>query len=484
MYNYLGVSLPELTHRRRLLVLAICCMSLFVVSMDNTIVNLALPSIQREFTAQLSSLQWTIDAYSIVLASLLLLSGSTADRLGRRRTFQTGLAVFTIGSLLCSVAPNVGLLIVFRMLQAVGGSMLNPVAMSIVTNTFTDRRERARAIGVWGAVFGISMALGPVVGGALVDAVGWRSIFWINVPIGIAAFVLAMVFVPESRAASARRVDPVGQVLVIVIFGSLTYGIIEAPHAGWLSGQTLGCFALAVLSVLCLVPYEKRREEPLIDPRFFTSVPFSGATLIAVSAFACMGGFLFLNAIYLQNVRGYSPLHAGLLTLPTAVMILALSPVSGRIVGTRGGRIPLITGGGAIVVSGLLLTTLTAQTPLWALVITYLVFGIGFGTVNAPITNTAVSGMPNEQAGVAAAVASTSRVTGTSLGVAVLGAVVTSRVHGPIQSGFTPASHVAWWIMVGCGIVVLMLGFVTTSAWARRTATRFAEAEMIAVGSR
>ncbi|GAB2991507.1 MFS transporter [Amycolatopsis acidiphila] len=476
--------MPELTYRRRLLVLAICCMSLFVVSMDNTIVNLALPSIQREFAARVSSLQWTIDAYSLVLASLLMLSGSTADRLGRRRTFQTGLTVFTIGSLLCSIAPTVGLLVVFRMVQAVGGSMLNPVAMSIVTNTFTEPKERARAIGVWGAVFGVSMALGPVVGGALVDAIGWRSIFWINVPIGIAAFVLAAVFVPESRAARARRVDPVGQLLVIVILGSLTYGIIEAPRAGWGSAQTLGCFALAVLAVLCLVPYEKRRAEPLIDPRFFSSVPFSGATLIAVSGFACMGGFLFLNAIYLQNVRGYSPLHAGLLTLPTAAMILALSPVSGRIVGSWGARIPLMAGGGGIIAAGLLLTTLTAHSSLLMLVVTYFVFGVGFGMVNPPITNTAVSGMPREQAGVASAVASTSRVTGGALGVAVLGAVVTSRVRGPLATGFAPASQVAWWIMVGCGITVLVLGFVTTGTWARRTAARFVEGELIAVGER
>jgi EmrB/QacA subfamily drug resistance transporter len=476
--------LPELTYRRRLLVLAICCMSLFVVSMDNTIVNLALPSIQREFSAQVSSLQWTIDAYALVLASLLMVSGSTADRLGRRRTFQTGLTVFTLGSLLCSIAPNVGLLIVFRMVQAVGGSMLNPVAMSIVTNTFTEPKERARAIGIWGAVFGISMALGPLIGGALVDAVGWRSIFWINVPLGVAAFVLAAVFVPESRAARARRVDPVGQLCVVAILGSLTYGIIEAPHAGWGSAQTLGCFALAALAVLCLVRYEKRRPEPLIDPRFFTNIPFSGATLIAVSGFACMGGFLFLNAIYLQNVRGYSPLHAGLLTLPTAAMILALSPVSGRIVGTRGPRFPLLAGGAGIAVAGLLLTTLTAHSPVWALVVTYLVFGIGFGMVNAPITNTAVSGMPREQAGVAAAVASTSRVTGSALGVAVLGAVVTSRVQGPIETGFAPASHVAWWIMVGCGIAVLGLGFVTTARWARRTAERFVEGELVGAGTR
>ncbi len=219
----------ELSHSRRLLVLAICCMSLFIVGLDVTIVNVALPSIGRDLHAGVSGLQWVIDAYTLVLASLLMLSGSTADRVGRRRTFQTGLALFSLGSLLCSLAPGLGWLVGFRMLQAIGGSMLNPVAMSIITNTFIKPKERARAIGVWGGVIGLSMALGPVTGGLLVDTVGWRSIFWVNVPVGIAAIVLTALFVPESKAPSARRIDPVGQFLVIVMLATLVYGLIEGP---------------------------------------------------------------------------------------------------------------------------------------------------------------------------------------------------------------------------------------------------------------
>src|SRR6202046_5466035 len=183
------IVVSGLSQRRRYLVLAICCLSLFIVGLDASIVNVALPSIGRELHAPVSGLQWTVDAYTLVLASLLMLSGSMADRLGRRRVFLVGLCVFTLGSLLCSLAPSLGWLIAFRMMQAVGGSMLNPVAMSIITNTFTDRAERARAIGVWGGVIGISMALGPVVGGVLVTSVGWRSIFWVNVPIGLAAVI-------------------------------------------------------------------------------------------------------------------------------------------------------------------------------------------------------------------------------------------------------------------------------------------------------
>jgi MFS family permease len=194
--------------RRRWLVLAICCLSLFIVGVDSTIVNVALPSIQRDLHAPVSGLQWTVDAYTVVLASFLILSGSTGDRVGRRRIFETGLVLFIVGSLLCSVAPGLGWLVGFRVLQATGGSMLNPVALSIISNTFTDPAERARAIGIWGSVFGISMALGPVLGGALIASVGWRAIFWVNVPVGLAAVVLTALFVPESRAPRARRVDP------------------------------------------------------------------------------------------------------------------------------------------------------------------------------------------------------------------------------------------------------------------------------------
>jgi len=226
------IVLSGLSRRRRYLVLAICCLSLFIVGLDATIVNVALPSIGRELHSSVSGLQWTIDAYSLVLASLLMLSGSTADRVGRRRTFQAGLALFTLGSLLCSVAPGLGWLVAFRMLQAVGGSMLNPVAMSIITNTFTEPAERARAIGAWGGVFGLSMAMGPVLGGALVDAVGWRGVFWVNIPVGIAALVLTALFVPESKAARPRRPDPVGQLLVIAMLASLTYAVIEGPAYG------------------------------------------------------------------------------------------------------------------------------------------------------------------------------------------------------------------------------------------------------------
>ncbi|MFF8590431.1 MFS transporter [Streptomyces sp. NPDC015220] len=466
--------MPELSHRRRLLVLAICCMSLLIVSIDNTVLNVALPSMQRELHASTSGLQWTIDAYTLVLAALLMLAGSTADRIGRKRVFMTGLIVFCVGSLLCSLAPNLELLIVFRMVQAVGGSMLNPVAMSIITNTFTDPRERARAIGVWGAVVGISMAAGPLVGGLLVESVGWRSIFWVNLPVGLAALLLTLRFVPESRAPKARRPDPVGQVLVIALFGALTYAIIEAPDAG---AATVWPFAVVALAALLgLLWYEPRRAEPLIDLRFFRSAPFSGATVVAVSAFAALGGFLFLSTLYLQNVRGLDALHAGLWMLPMAAPTFLCAPLSGRLVGSRGPRLPLLVAGVAMTVSAVLFAAFEAETSNLTLVIGYVLFGIGFGFVNAPITNTAVSGMPRAQAGVAAAVASTSRQLGQTLGVAVVGALLASGAgSSSYRDSFVSAARPGWWVLVACGVLVLVLGAVTSGRWARGTAERTAE---------
>ena len=466
--------MPELSQRRRLLVLAICCMSLLLVGMDVTIVNVALPSIRRDLDVSLSGLQWTIDAYVLVLASLLMLSGSTADRLGRRQIFQTGLVLFTAGSLLCSLAPGLGWLIAFRMVQAMGASMLNPVAMSIITNVFTEPRERAWAIGIWGGAVGISLGLGPVVGGVLVESVGWRAIFWINIPIGLAAIGLTARFVPESRAPRPRRVDVIGQLLVIVALASLTYAIIDAPQAGWMSPTTLGLLGLALLAIVMLLVQEPRRTDPLLELRFFRSAPFSGATVIAISAFGAFSGFLFLNTLYLQEVRGLSALQAGLCTLPLAVMTLIFAPLSGRLVGSHGPRVPLLAAGSAMCAGGLMLTGLDTGTSLEWLLASYLVFGVGFGLVNAPITNTALSGMPRSQAGVAAAVASTSRQIGAALGVAVVGSVLSSGLSGSLGSGFAAASHPAWWIVAGCGLVAFGVGALTTGRWAVGTAERTA----------
>jgi EmrB/QacA subfamily drug resistance transporter len=432
--------------RQRLLILVICSMSLLIVGLDATIVNVALPAIQRSFHSTLSGLQWTVDAYTLVLAALLMLMGSTADRLGRRRVFGAGLVLFSLGSLFCALAPGLELLIVFRVVQAIGGAMLTPVAMSIVRNVFEDPRERAQAIGVFAAMFGISMALGPVLGGFLVSAISWRAIFLVNLPIALAAIALTARFVPESRAPRPRRIDPMGQVLVIAALSALTYAIIEGGRVGFGAVGIVIVLTLALACFAALVLYELRRREPLLEMRFFTSAPFAGASAIAVCLSAALGGFLFMNTLYLQDVRGLSPLQAGLYMLPVATMMIVFAPLSGRLVGRVGARPSMLTGGLAVLAGGLMLTGLTPGTSVPFLLGAYAVFGFGFALVSPPIANTAVSGMPPAQAGVAAAVATTSRQVGITLGVAVLGAVVGAGQGDAIGRGFAQATRPGWWI--------------------------------------
>jgi EmrB/QacA subfamily drug resistance transporter len=457
------------TLRRRIVVLLICCTSLLVVSMDVTIVNVALPAIRLDLHASITSLQWTVDAYTLVLACFLMLAGATGDRVGRRRTFQVGLGLFGAGSLLCSLAPSIGWLIAARAVQGLGGTMLNPVAMSIVTNVFTDPRERARAIGVWGSVVGISLGLGPVLGGVLTQTVGWRAIFWVNVPVVLLAIAATARYVPESRAPHARRPDPVGQVLVVVLLASVVTAVIEGPRAGWGSALIVGLGGLALVALVALLVWERRRFEPLIELRFFSSVPFSSATVVAVCAFAAFGSFLFLSTLYLQEVRGMSALDAGLALLPAAVTATICAPLSGRMVASRGPRVPLVVAGIATTAVAVVIALVGATTPLWVLLVAYGVYGIGFGLVNPPITNTAVSGMPRAQAGVAAAVASTSRQIGSSLGVAVSGTIV--AVAASVATGLSAA----WWVVAGATLMIGVIGVLATTARARATAERVAD---------
>lgn len=457
----------------RNLILAICCTSVAIVGMDVTIVNVALPAIQQGLHARLSGLQWIVDAYTLVVASFLMLAGSVADRIGRRKVFQIGLVVFTAGSLLCSKAGTIEQLIGFRALQGLGASMLNPVALSIIANEFSEARERARAVGVWSAVAGVSVGLGPVIGGALIETIDWRAIFWVNVPIGIVTVVLAARYVPESKGGQARTFDPVGQVLVLIGLATLTCGVIEGPEVGWGSGWILGLAVSAAAAFLAFVLYEPRQSDPLLDLRFFRSVPFASAALLALSAFSCFAGFLFLNTLYLQQVRGLSAFHTGMFTLPLAIMMMLSSPWSGRLVGRFGARPSLLAAGCGLAASTLILTGLERQTSLGWLLGAYALFGVGLGMVNPAIANNAVAGMPLSQAGVAAAIASTSRQIGAAIGVALSGTMVAvSRAQG---TDFAQATHAVWWVMTACGAAVLALGVASETAWARASIVRVSD---------
>lgn len=456
-------------------ILAICCLSMFMIAVDTTVVNLALPLIGRGLHASVAGLQWTIAAYTITTASLMLTSGSIGDRFGRRSVFQVGLAVFALASLGCSLAPSTGWLIAFRALQGAAGSTLTPMSMGIITATFPEPAARARAVGIWSGTFGVGMAIGPAVGGLLASAWGWRSLFWITIAPALAAVVAAGVLVPASRPARARRLDPPGQVLVTVFLASLTYGIIEGPTDGWRSLPIVVSFAISAAALALFLPWERRRAEPLIELSVFRSVPFSGALVITVCSFAALGGFLFLTTLYLQDVRGLSAWEAGAALIPLAVATAVAGPLAGRAMGRRGARGPLVLGGVTLFASCLLLAQVS-PAPAWALlVLAYVVFGTGYGSVNTVIAAVAVAGMPPAQAGVAGGVTSAGRQAGQSLGVSVTGAILAGGLHGTIRTGFVTASHPAWLVLAACGLAVLLLGLASTSARALRTAALVAE---------
>ncbi|MCB0936979.1 MAG: MFS transporter [Mycobacterium sp.] len=455
--------------RRKTIILASCCLSLLIVSMDATIVNVAIPSIRADLHASGPQMQWVVDIYTLVLASLLMLSGATGDRFGRRRVFQIGLTIFAAGSLLCSVAPDIHTLIGARLIQGIGGSMLNPVALSIISQIFVGRVERARALGFWGAVVGISMALGPIVGGFLIAAISWRAVFWINLPICAVAIVLTAIYVPESKSATMRDIDPIGQLLAVLSLFGLVYVLIEGPALGWTHPRIAVTAVIAAAAFGAFLRYESRRHDPFIDLRFFRSIPFASATVTAVCVFAAWGAFLFMMSLYLQGQRGYSAAHTGLIYLPIAIGALFLSPLSGRMVGRFGARPSLLVSGLLIAGASAMLAFLTPTTPVWTLLVIFTVYGIGFGMVNAPITNAAVSGMPRDRAGAASAVTSTSRQVGVSIGVALCGSVAGAALAS-VGADFLDATRPLWFIGVALGLVVAGLAVFSTSERARRSA--------------
>ncbi|MGY1577181.1 MFS transporter [Streptomyces sp. MN13] len=448
---------PPLDARRRWTVLAVCALSMFLVGLDTTIVNVGLPEIGRGLGTGTRGLAWVVDAYTVVLASLLIVSGALADRFGRRRVFQSGLIIFGLASLACSLAPSLGALVAARAVQGIGASMLSPVALAIVVNAMPDPRERARAIGIWASVFGLSMAAGPVTGGALIAAFGWRSVFWINVPVVVAALVLVAVFVPESRGARARRLDLLGQVLLTTAL-FLTVGVlIEGPRLGWVSPAALTGYALIAATTAAFVRAELRRPEPLMDLGLFRRPTFATAVLGAVAVFVALNVSLLLSTLYLQHGRGLTPLAAGTATLPMALGATLCAPWSGALVGRLGPGRPLLLAGAFITAGGLSLVGLSQDTGVALLGLAYLLIGIGFGFANAPLTNTAVGGLPPSRAGVAGAITSTARQVGSAIGIAVAGALVT----GVAPAGLARASHAGWLLVAACGLFLLAVARIS-----------------------
>lgn len=431
------------TARRPGLVLGVCCLSLFLVTMDVTIMNVALPAIHAGLLSSIADVQWAVDGYNVVMASILLLAGSLADRFGRKRMFQTGIAIFGVASLACSVAPSIQALILFRLVQALGGSLLTPSGMGIIANTFTDPQERAKAIGVWGTMTGLSMSAGPLLGGLLTQTLGWRWIFAINVPIVIAALVLSALVFSESRAPHARRFDPVGQLLAIVMLGALVWALIEGRETHW-SAVAVVALVVAIVAVTVFVPYELRRREPLIELHFFRKLPFASASASAVIAFTAFNAFLFVATFYLQGTRGFSPLVAGLFLVPTSIVMMICSPVAAWLAANGRAGLSFTLSGAALAAGAALLFGISPETNVAQILTGFALFGAGLGLSNAVITTVAVSGMPREQTGVAVGIVSAFRVVGSCLGVALAG---------------TPALF-SWWLPIACGLAVLLMGVV------------------------
>lgn len=455
-----GIDEPQvigLDARRRWGILAICCTSLFVVGLDTTIVNVALPAIGEGFGVGTVGLEWIVNAYTLVLASLLISSGALADRFGRRRIFQIGLVVFGVASIVCALAPSVGVLIAARIAQGVGGSMLSPVALAIVVNVMTDPKERAKAIGVWAAVFGLSMAAGPIVGGVLVESFGWRSVFWVNVPVIAVVLMLTAVFVPQSRAEQPRRLDLPGQVLLMVVVGGSVALLIEGPRIGWLASGAIAGYVAVAAALAAFVRVESRKSEPLMDPSLFRHRPFTAAVLGAIVVFVALNATLLLGTFYLQQAREMTPAAAGAMTLPMAVAATICAPLSGILVGRFGARLPLLIAGSFTALGGLCLVSLDNSTGASTLLVAYLFLGIGFGFSNAPITNTAVNGLPRSQAGLAGGITSSARQFGAALGVALAGGMIA----GSAQSDIAEASRAGWILVVACGLVVLVIALAS-----------------------
>ena len=453
--------------RVQLLTLGACCFGLFMVMLDNTVVNVALPSIQRELDAKVSGLALVLDVYILVFASLLLTAGSLGDRFGRRRVFRAGLVVFTAASALCGLAPTLPALVGARALQAVGAAALLPSSLAILTATFPDPRERVQAIGLWSGVSAMALAAGPVVGGLLTDALGWRWVFYVNLPVGVAAYVVAGRVVAESRDPDASRLDLPGLVLGGLGLAGVTLGLIESNQRGWRSPEIVGLLATGVALLAAFVAVEARRRRPMVSPRFFRDACFSAANAVVLLAGFALLGFVFFNTLYFQAVQGWSPLQAGLRTLPNTLAVVVTAPLAGRLASRYGYRVP-VTAGMLLAAAALwALTGIQPDTPYGQLWWRLTLFGAGLGLSISPATAAGVASMPGTQAGVASAVISTSRQVGGALGVAVLGAVAAAHYGRATPQAdpvaFLSGVHAAY-LLAGAALAV---GAVTSALFLR-----------------
>jgi len=411
--------------RKKLLTLGAICFGLFMVMLDNTVVNLALPRISKELGAGLNELQWIIDAFTLPLAALMLTGGTIGDLFGRKRTFLTGVGIFTAASLACALSPNIHLLIGARAVQGAGAAIMLPATLAILTNTFTDPRERAQAIGIWAGVSGIALAVGPALGGVMVDAWNWQSIFYINVPIGVIAFVITILVVAESKNPEGRNLDIPGQILAVVGLAALTYAFIEANSYGWRSAIIISLLAGGIMVLAAFGFWELRARSPMLQLSFFKNMTFLGSNLVGVAvSFGFFGVILFMS-LFMQQVQGFSATGAGVRQLAATLAVMVAAIISGRIVAKIGARIPITLGMLLIAGSFFAFVTVQADTPYHSYWWILTVMGIGLGLVMSPMTTAVMSTVPQARAGMASATLNTLRQVGGVFGIAVLGAIVT-----------------------------------------------------------
>jgi EmrB/QacA subfamily drug resistance transporter len=423
---------------KRWWILAVLCLSVLLVVVDNTIVNVALPTISRDLHASTSSLQWIVDGYTLSMSGLLLLGGNLGDRLGRRRFLQLGLLLFGVFSVGAALSTTTAELITMRALMGLGAAMVYPATLAILNNVFTERRERTIAIGVWSAVSGLAVAIGPVAGGALLRHFSWASVFYVSVPVAAVALIAGRLLLPESRDTKAGRFDPLGALLSVAGISLLTWAVIEAPDNGWGSAATVGGIlgALAILTVF--VWWQARRPDPMLNVRLFRNPRFTAASTGIALAFFGLFGFIFMITQYFQDVRGYDPLGAGIATLPFAFVTAGFSPVA-MLLMRRFGTKRVVAAGLVTMAAGFAVAATTTDTgSYWGKVIVAMVLmAAGLGLTTGPATEAIMGALPPGQAGAGSAVNDTTREVGGTLGVAIVGSVMNSAYGTHVLSALT-----------------------------------------------
>ena len=415
---------------RRWWSLAALAVSLFMIYLDTTVVNVALPAIQTDLEIGLAKLEWVVNAYVLAFAVLLLTGGKLADFLGRRRVFLIGLVAFTMSSLLCGIAPTGELLIAARAAQGFGAALMLPATLALIPAMFHPR-ERGRAFGVWAAASGVGAALGPLIGGLLVEGVGWRWIFYVNVPVGIAGLVATRLLVRESRDTSAeQRLDVPGLVASGAALFALTFALVEGNWYGWSSPVIVLCLIGAAVALITFIAIEARSRLPMLDLALFRIGTFTGANLVGLLSFFALFGVFFFVSIYLQNILGYSALETGATFLPFSVLVALSVPVAGMLTDRFGARWPLAAGMALLTVALLFMSGLDVDSGFWDLMPGLVLGGLAIGLTLAPGNVAVLGSTPDVQAGVASGINMTFRQTGGALGVAVMGAIVASEIGG------------------------------------------------------